>query len=224
MTLPRVLEPEVMDTEAEARDYDAMDHAAVNGAFCTDLLACRPALDRVLDVGTGTARIPIELCRRAPAARVLGVDLADAMLALGAENVARAGLADAIQLERADAKALGYAGASFSSAISNTILHHLPEPGRALREMLRVLRPAGLLFVRDLLRPEDDGAVRALVDVHAAGQNERQRALLADSLRASLTLDEVRALVAELGVSAGAVTQTSDRHWTLVHRAAGAAS
>ena len=37
--LARVLEPEVMDTEEEAADYDAMDHAVVNDAFCTDFLA-----------------------------------------------------------------------------------------------------------------------------------------------------------------------------------------
>ena len=37
--LPRVLEPEVMDSPDEARDYDAMDHGQVNRAFVNDLLA-----------------------------------------------------------------------------------------------------------------------------------------------------------------------------------------
>ena len=36
--LSRVLEPEVMDTPEEARDYDSMDHAAVNRLFVTDFL------------------------------------------------------------------------------------------------------------------------------------------------------------------------------------------
>ena len=40
-TLARTLETEVMDTEEEARDYDAMDHREVNARFCADLLAFR---------------------------------------------------------------------------------------------------------------------------------------------------------------------------------------
>ncbi len=65
--LTRVLEPEVMDSEAEARDYDSMDHAAVNARFAADFLAEGPVHGVILDLGTGTAQIPVELCRRAPA-------------------------------------------------------------------------------------------------------------------------------------------------------------
>src|SRR5262249_7493785 len=121
MSLSRVLEPEVMDSKEEAADYDAMDHGAVNARFCEDVLALSPELDPTLDVGTGTALIPIELCRRAPAARVVAIDLADSMLALGARNVARAGLGHAITLRRADAKALDHERASFACVISNSI-------------------------------------------------------------------------------------------------------
>ena len=91
--LPRVLEPEVMDSPAEARDYDAMDHAGVNRLFAADFLAAWGAgPGAVLDVGTGTAQIPVELCRQAVRLRVTGVDLAEHMLRLGRDNVSRAGL------------------------------------------------------------------------------------------------------------------------------------
>ncbi|HVY46454.1 MAG TPA: class I SAM-dependent methyltransferase [Minicystis sp.] len=218
MALVRVLEPEVMDSEEEAKDYDAMDHAVVNARFCVDVLALDPSLDRVLDVGTGTAQIPIELVRRAPAARVVGVDLADAMLRLAEDNVIAAGAGDAISLERADAKSLPYAAGSFTAVVSNTILHHIPDAEAALREMLRVLGRGGLLFVRDLVRPEDDAAVAQLVETYALGQNERQRALFEASLRAAFTLAEVREMARRLGVPEGAVRMTSDRHWTLSYR------
>src|SRR5579871_5475245 len=62
--LPRVLEPEVMDSLEEARDYDAMDHAQVNRVFVADLLSFWQASGTILDVGTGTAQIPLELCAR----------------------------------------------------------------------------------------------------------------------------------------------------------------
>ena len=63
--LPRVLEPEVMDSAEEASDYDAMDHSHVNRLFVTDFLTIWKGANPILDVGTGTAQIPIELCRQA---------------------------------------------------------------------------------------------------------------------------------------------------------------
>jgi len=219
MKIPRILEPEVMDTEEEAVDYDAMAHASVNARFCEDLLALGPALSSTLDVGTGTAQIPIALCRRAPEARVTATDLADWMLKLGAANVERAGLSGVVSVQRADAKALPFEEGSFTVVMSNSIVHHIPEPGPALAEMRRVLRPGGWLFVRDLIRPQTDAEVRALVDRYAADANERQRGLFDASLRAALTLEEVRAIARDIGVPDEAVQATSDRHWTLAFQA-----
>src|SRR5437588_8838690 len=158
--LPRVLEPEVMDSAEEARDYDAMDHAQVNRAFVADFLAVWDGANPVLDVGAGTAQIPIELCRRSPTAVVTCVDLAEHMLAVGRENVARAGLDDRIRLERCDAKRLPHSTGTFGAVISNSIVHHISEPVAVLVEMLRVTAPGGLLFVRDLLRPDDEPTLR----------------------------------------------------------------
>jgi SAM-dependent methyltransferase len=228
--LPRVLEPEVMDTETEALDYDAMDHGEVNARFCDDLLTFAEAQNapdpgRILDVGTGTALIPIELCKRAPTVAIDGIDLAEHMLALGRRNVARAGLEARIRLHRLDAKHTGFADASFGGVVSNSIVHHIPQPLDVFAEMWRVVARGGVLFVRDLSRPATDEAALALVDVYAprarhddaavGAMLERQRVLFDASLRAALTVDEVRALVAPLGIAPDAVRPTSDRHWTL---------
>jgi len=212
--LPRVLEPEVMDSTEEARDYDAMDHSAVNRLFVADFLSFWNRRGPVLDVGTGTAQIPIELCRQAPHAHVVAIDLADHMLAASSENVRRAGLADRVRLERCDAKQLPYADGSFGAIISNSIVHHIPEPARVLAEMVRVAEAGAVLFVRDLLRPKDEATVRQLVSTYAGEANAHQQQMFADSLRAALTLGEVRALVAALGFDGDSIQQTSDRHWT----------
>jgi ubiquinone/menaquinone biosynthesis C-methylase UbiE len=203
-----------MDSAEEARDYDAMDHAAVNTLFVGEFLAAWNGSNPVLDVGTGTAQIPVALCRAAATARVVGVDAAESMLAVGRDNVVRAGLPDRIELKFADAKALPFADGSFAAVMSNSIVHHIPEPGAVLAEMLRVLRPGGLIFVRDLVRPADESTVELLVNLYAAGANDPQRQMFADSLRAALTIGEVRDLVATLALDAAAVRQTSDRHWT----------
>lgn len=216
--LPRTLEPEVMDTAAEAQDYDAMDHSQVNRVFVQDFLAVWDGRNPVLDVGTGTAQIPIELGRSHPKAEVVAIDLAEHMLQLGRANVRRAGLADRIRLEKVDAKGLPYADGSFAAVISNSIIHHIPEPARVVAEMVRVTAPGGVLFVRDLLRPSDEAVWTHLVQTYAGDANPHQQQMFGDSLRAALTLDEVRRLVGGLGFAPATVGQTTDRHWTWTAR------
>lgn len=225
--LQRVLEPEVMDTPEEARDYDAMDHRAVNAVFCADLLAHGAIGPSVLDIGTGTAQIPIELCTRAPGVQIVAVDLAEHMLALAKENVARARLQEHITLEKVDAKAMPWADGRFATTISNSIVHHIPEPRAVFSEMRRVTRSGGLVFVRDLARPESKAEVDRLVALHGGeaptdpaklASYEHQRALFAASLEAALTVEEVTGMANAAGLAGCDVRMTSDRHWTLVFR------
>jgi ubiquinone/menaquinone biosynthesis C-methylase UbiE len=212
--LPRVLEPEVMDTREEARDYDAMDHAAVNRAFIADFLAQWDGRNPLLDVGTGTAQIPIELCRQAPLARIVAVDRAREMLRVAEANAQRAGLEGRLRLELCDAKSLPYADQAFGAVLSNSIVHHIPEPERVVAEMLRVLQPGGTLFIRDLMRSPDEATLRRLVATYAADANAHQQQMFSDSLHAALTLTEIRQIVGDLGCDPNTVQQTTDRHWT----------
>ncbi len=233
--LTRRLEPEVMDTVEDAHDYDTMDHSAVNRVFVEDLLTFRrrthessdgnlstsateeiafPFLN-VLDVGTGTALIPIELCRHEATCRITAIDLAAEMLKLADINIARANFVSRIQAEQIDAKRLPYGMDAFDAVISNSIVHHIPEPRAVFSEMLRVLCPDGVLFVRDLLRPQSLAEVDYLIATYAGQENAHSQQLFRDSLHAALSLSEVCELAVACGISASAVQQTSDRHWTL---------
>lgn len=216
--IQRVLEPEVMDTAEEAAEYDAMAHEEVNRRFCEDLLALEPSPRRVVDVGTGTARIPLVFCRLNAGCTVTATDLADHMLALAARNVREAGLESRITLTRADAKGSVLPRHGFDVVMSNSIVHHIPAPESLFAELMGLLAPGGTLFVRDLERPASEDALNALVATYAANDTPKQRGLFADSLRAALTLDEVISLVARFGIPPSAVARTSDRHWTLAFR------
>ncbi len=216
--IPRKLEPEVMDSPEEAQAYDAMNHAAVNESFVADFLAvhgpCRGG--EILDVGTGTARIPIELCRVDARARVLAVDLSESMIALATANVREAGLGDRIRCRPEDAKSLRLAGPGFEAVVSNSIVHHIPEPTTVLREVSRLAAPGGTVFVRDLARPTSEFELARLVELYTGGESERGRLLFEDSLRAALTVGEVASLIENLGLPSSGVKLTSDRHWTWI--------
>ena len=223
--LARILEPEVMDTAAEAHDYNSMDHSAVNRVFVDDLLTAAASVPRgssgtwqVFDAGTGTALIPLELMSRSLAATITASDLAEQMLIVARANVQAAGLTDSIKLTSSDCKQLPEDDATYDIVMSNSIVHHIPEPFAVLRELWRVLKPDGLLFVRDLMRPDDLATLDQIVQTYAGDANAHQQQMFRDSLHAALTVGEVRDLLTTVGISPDAVCATSDRHWTVALR------
>lgn len=213
--MERILEPEVMDTAEEAQDYDAMDFTEVNTAFADAVVALGIRAGYVLDVGTGTARIPILIAERLPDVGIAAVDLSAEMLKLAAAHLRAARLEDRISLHLADAKNLPFPAATFDAVISNSIVHHIPEPVTVLREMARVAKPGAALLIRDLLRPDTPEAADALVRQYAGNESPRQQKLFRDSLGAALTLDEIAAAARTAGLTGVTLAQTSDRHWTL---------
>jgi ubiquinone/menaquinone biosynthesis C-methylase UbiE len=207
-----------------------MDHREVNANFIDDFLLAFPEAaddgdndeewsdfdDRVsvLDLGTGTAQIPIELCRRTDRVRIMAADAAIAMLEIARLNVEFASVQQQVQLDHVDAKDLHYRDGMFDAVMSNSIVHHIPEPAMVLQGAVRVTRAGGLLFFRDLLRPDDAKTLDKLVETYAGQANGTQQGLFRASLHAALTLDEIRRLVGDLGFSPNSVQQSSDRHWT----------
>lgn len=223
--LPRVLEPEDMESAEDAHDYDTMDHSQVNRVFVDDLLAAAQTLSlssggshRVFDAGAGTALIPIELIGRGGSFSVVAADAAVEMLQLARQNIARSGMSQQITTAIVDCKKIADADGAYDIVMSNSIIHHIPEPFAVLAELVRILRPGGLLFIRDLFRPEADVEVERLVALYAGNSNAHQQQLLRQSFHAALTVDEVRQHVASLGIPGDAVAATSDRHWTLAWR------
>ena len=213
--MQRVLEPEVMDSWEEAVDYDAMDFMEVNNAFAQRVIELGPTFSaRVLDAGTGPARIPVLLCQMCSYWQVFGIDLARNMLQIGSQHVEQAGLQEQIVLELVDAKQLPYQDGYFEMVVSNSLVHHLPDPLPFFSELKRVLKPNGAIFIRDLIRPPDEETMNTLVESIGTEYDAHQKQLFRDSLHAALTLDEVNQLISQTGLEGVLVYQSSDRHWT----------
>jgi SAM-dependent methyltransferase len=109
------------------------------------LLAALPLRDaeRILDLGTGSGGLIPDIRASAPHASILGVDLAEGMLriAMAAATVSSASLA------LMDAQHLAICPAAIDVAVMAFVLFHVPDPHRALGEVLRVLRPGGTIGV-----------------------------------------------------------------------------
>jgi ubiquinone/menaquinone biosynthesis C-methylase UbiE/DNA-binding transcriptional ArsR family regulator len=103
-------------------------------------------INALLDIGTGTGRM-LELF--APlAARSVGVDQSAAMLAVARAHLERKGLRQA-QLRQGDVYALPVEQGAFDLVLVHQVLHFLDDPGRALREVARVLSPSGRVLIVD---------------------------------------------------------------------------
>jgi len=213
--MERILEPEVMDTEAEALEYDAMDFLAINTLFAQRAVELGSRIAQVLDLGTGTARIPILIAQARPEWQIVAIDWAESMLAIARENIVRAKLETQIQLKFMDAKQLPYPSSSFDGVISNSLIHHLPDPLPFFRELKRVLKPQGFLLLRDLLRPSSPAIADAMVTEIGTEYSPHQTQLFRDSLGAAFTLEEIQSFVEAVGLSDVKVYQSSERHWTI---------
>ena len=102
--------------------------------------------DRVLDVGCGPGTLTVDLARRVAPGRVLGIEPVPAPLA-----AARAFAADTpnVEFTIGDVYALDAPAGSYDVVHAHQVLQHLTDPVAALREMLRVCRPGGLVAARD---------------------------------------------------------------------------
>jgi ubiquinone/menaquinone biosynthesis C-methylase UbiE len=97
----------------------------------------------VLDVGCGTGFLALQLA--AAGHRASGVDVAEEMLAIARDKAAQAGAI--VRFETGDAERLPFDAASFDLLVERHVIWTLPEPGVALDDWRRVLRPGGRVLL-----------------------------------------------------------------------------
>jgi ubiquinone/menaquinone biosynthesis C-methylase UbiE len=140
-----------------------------------ELMAVRLQFDRVgtvLDAGCGIGHWGQLLARvLPPRTQVIGVDREEQSLACARERAIRFDLAGRFEYRQGDATALPFEDGRFDMVTCQTLLIHLREPKEGLREMLRVLKPGGLLL--------------------AAEPNNFANSAVSNSLTGQLSIDEV---------------------------------
>jgi demethylmenaquinone methyltransferase/2-methoxy-6-polyprenyl-1,4-benzoquinol methylase len=111
----------------------------------------------LLDVCCGTADVALQARAAGAVGKVVGVDFAGAMLAIGHAKVARAGESARIALLRGDATALPAASGSADGVTVAFGIRNVERPELACREMTRVLRPGGRLAILEFGEPRLPG-------------------------------------------------------------------
>jgi len=149
--------------DAIARRYDLLNHLLSAGIDrrwrkrAIRALALTGA-ERVLDLCTGTGDLALAAARaRPPAARIVGIDFAGAMLTVGREKIRRAGLDRRITLVRGDAMRIPLRDSAIDAVTIGFGIRNVEDIAAACREVRRILKPGGRLAILEFAVPTTPG-------------------------------------------------------------------
>ena len=136
--------------DSVASRYDMMDALMTGGLNNVWMAALRKAVaphpgERILDLAAGTGTSSAALAKGG--AEVVACDLSEGMIEVGRERHPD------IEFVRGNAMSLDFEEASFDAVTISWGLRNIPDPGLALREMMRVVRPRGRLVVLEFSTP-----------------------------------------------------------------------
>ncbi len=217
--MERICEPELMEDVLQAEAYAAADFSSGDRAVLARIEALLgpqgegqgDALS-VVDLGCGPGNITFLLARRWPGASVLGIDGSAAMLAIAERrrltDPAAYGQVRFCRLVLPSPQLAGHC----SAVVSNSLLHHLHDPGVFWEAVKQLSGPDTSLYVRDLRRPASDAELEALVARHAGSAPEVLRRDYRHSLRAAFTGAEVMGQLKDAGLDDLQVLEVDDRY------------
>ncbi|MGB0514903.1 MAG: class I SAM-dependent methyltransferase [Wenzhouxiangellaceae bacterium] len=213
--LARTPEPELMDSIDQVTAYAEADFSSANQWLVDDLLERfqpRPERGRLIDLGCGPGDICMRVARALPEWQIEGLDAGANMLARARADLRAAGLTERIALHHARMPDTGLEPDVYNCILSNSLLHHLPDPMILWHTVSRLAAAGAWIQIMDLDRPENAESADRLVDEYAADAPEVLRDDFRNSLHAAWRADEVREQLrrARLNLSCRRV---SDRHW-----------
>jgi len=208
LNLPRAPEPEVMDSAEEVEVYasaaaqrylDAIDNTLIDHVARLGM-----GSGRLLDIGCGPGNIALKIARRLPQMQVVGVDYSFNMIRAASAAAATQALSIRAVFFAGDAKKLSFPDKSFDLVLSNSVLHHLHDPLAMLNEMGRVVKPGGVVLLRDLRRP---GRLMFPLHVrwHGRHYSGLMKKLYTDSVGAAYTGEEVARMLRASRLSAARI-------------------
>jgi len=214
--LARTMEPELMLDADQAEAYAKADFSEPHQRYvelCRDHFGAAEVDGWVLDLGCGPGDVTFRFARAFPKARMVGVDGSGAMLEW-ARKTAKAdpSLSSRVQFVEGYLPRAAVPEHNYSAIISNSLLHHLPEPMVLWEIVCRYGRPGTQVCIMDLRRPATEDAARSLMTRHCGGEPEVLRMDFYNSLLAAFTPDEVRQQLERAGLGAFTVESSSDRH------------
>jgi len=106
---------------------------------------------KILDIGTGSGNLPIEIAKRAPNLKIIGIDISKVLIKIARKMAKRENVENTVKFEVKSAYNLKFEDSRFDLVISLGVVHHLKYPLRAFNEIYRVLKPGREAWIYDLI-------------------------------------------------------------------------
>ena len=171
------------DRVARLYDLSQRVNGAANAAAAARVSELVPAGAKVLDCAAGTGKFSLAAAEKA--ASVLCTDLSEAMLEQARKKARRRGL-DNICFASRDITALPDPDGSFDAVIAANVLHLLPDPGPAVRELWRVTAPVGRLILPTYLQGTVGTVYGTMIKIYQGVGFHYEHAFTPESYRAFL--------------------------------------
>ena len=216
--LQRQVEPELMNATDQVEAYAAADFSQSDQALVAWIAHRFPAGlgDRVIDLGCGPGNIALLLVQRWQQIEVVGVDGAPKMLAVAKARGQALGSDQARRLHwQQSCLPDPTLPVGFTAAVSNSLLHHLHEPGVLWESIKQVAAPGCVVVIHDLRRPNSEEELQQLVERHAATAPPVLKRDYEASLRAAFSTEEVQQQLLEAQLPQLKVMEREDRYLTV---------
>jgi ubiquinone/menaquinone biosynthesis C-methylase UbiE len=217
----RILEPELMLDDEQARIYAEADFEEPHAMFIELFQKYFPNVqvkDHVIDLGCGPADISRRFAQTFEQCFIDGIDGSKAMLKYGQHIVEKYHLTNRVRLIQGYLPEASLPLPHYDAVISNSLLHHLPEPLVLWNTIKTVAKPFAPIFIMDLMRPESLSQAEILVKQYAQNEPEILQHDFYHSLLSAFRIDEVEAQLQAANLAHFTVHEVSDRHFIVTGR------
>ena len=223
----RVTEPELMLDDDQVKAYFNADFNSSDSDFVTrfqEYVLCQNQAindqDLILDLGCGPGNIIEKLSEIYPSVKMIGIDGSEKMIEVAKNRQKEKDFR--IQKNQIKYYILNISDLSKNKTpnlkrkadfiVANSVLHHIHEPTNFWMAIKYISKPNTVFFCRDLRRPNSYKAAKALQERYLA---KAPSVLIRDylaSLKASFTVEEVKAQLSDSGLSTFNVSEVEDRY------------
>jgi ubiquinone/menaquinone biosynthesis C-methylase UbiE len=211
--MKRIQEPELMEEPDQVKAYAEADFAAPHNQFI-EMIQKELGNDQfngiALDLGCGAGDISCRFANAFPQSSVDAIDGSKVMLEF-AESLLPPGLKNRVHFHLRRIPDMSMPRPKYGIMISNSLLHHLPEPCVLWETIKQYGKKGGKVFVMDLLRPSDISEAKSLVKQYSHKEPDILQRDFYYSLLASFSLDEIKEQLRDASLDFS-VKQISDRH------------
>jgi ubiquinone/menaquinone biosynthesis C-methylase UbiE len=195
MTRPRVIETDQgIQGEFNVNLYDQMQRRLRDKGWIetADIIKSGITNGSALEIGPGPGYLGLEWLKGTQGTTLKGLDISPDMISLAERNAEEYGLGERVEYVLSSGDKMPFDNETFEAVFTNGSLHEWSNPGNTLKEIWRVLKPGGRVFISDLRR---DMSLLIKWFLWINSKPKEIRPGLISSINAAYTPDELKELI-----------------------------